>query len=119
MHACADSTLTDQSDTDSSMPTVCAHNCQTTVPATALCCTTPPQPLCRPTGTPYLITPFSDLYTQPAVADPVGVVCRPGDGTAAASHCLKAYELSVTAFQSKALQHAVKACRKLPDTWFM
>lgn len=68
-------------------------------------------------GTPYLKTPFSDLFHEPPILQSNGTVCRTGD--ADPKHCMKGYELEVTAFQARTFDNAVPACKALPGTWLM
>lgn len=68
-------------------------------------------------GTPYTITPFSDLFHEPPVLQSTGTVCRTGDTNP--QHCMKGYDLEVTAFQARPWDNAVPACKALPGTWFM
>lgn len=79
----------------------------------------PPQLVCRPsTGTPYAITPFVDLYTQPSVATPTGTVCRQNEPVGKA-HCMKAFQLTAKAFQSTGLLRAIPGCKNKAATWFL
>ena len=68
-------------------------------------------------GTPYIITPFSNKFQEPPVLDPVGVVCRTGDTNP--KHCLKAFDLEITGFQSRVFDQAIPACASRPATWLM
>jgi hypothetical protein len=68
-------------------------------------------------GTPYTITPFSDLFYQPPELASVGTVCRTGDTNP--QHCMKAYEMTATAFQSRVFDNAIPACKAFPGTWLM
>lgn len=72
---------------------------------------------CRYPGTPYVITPFSDLFHQPPVLDPVGVVCRTGDPNP--QHCMKTYNMEITGFQTRVFEKAIPACVTRPGTWVM
>lgn len=68
-------------------------------------------------GTPYVLTPFTELYRQPPDLAPVAQQCRTGDP--APAHCIKAYQISIDAFQSNSFHNAVQACRTQPGTWTM
>lgn len=69
-------------------------------------------------GTPYIITPFSDLFREPPELPPSGTVCRTGD--TGPQHCMKVFELDIRAFQARPWDNAIPGCTAQPQgTWFM
>lgn len=63
-------------------------------------------------SSPFVITPFQELYAAPPVAVPKGKVCRPDQ-----PHCLFYYENDVIEAQLRAFDAAVPGCKALPPTW--
>lgn len=65
-------------------------------------------------GTPFLQTPFSTIYRQPPHLQPTTVVCRTGDPSPA--HCMRAYDMEMTAIKLRPWDATIPACRALPPT---
>lgn len=70
-------------------------------------------------GTPYKIVPFSNAYTQPSVATPVGTVCRTPDAPGAPAHCLRTFNMTITSFATAGFKTAIRGCRLKADTMML
>lgn len=64
-------------------------------------------------SSPFKITPFTDRFVNPPLANVGQTVCRT-DG-----HCLFTYDITVTQVQKRPFDNAVVGCKALPPTWFL
>lgn len=68
-------------------------------------------------GTPYIATPFSDQYKSPPVGQPSATVCRtPLAGDPNPPHCMRAFDIEITAIQLRPFDNAIPSCRVQPPT---
>jgi FtsP/CotA-like multicopper oxidase with cupredoxin domain len=65
------------------------------------------------TSSPFKITPFVDVFTNPPQANVKDKVCR-NDG-----HCLFSYDMTIFATQKRPFDNSILECSALPGTWFM
>lgn len=64
-------------------------------------------------STPYLITPFKDIFQNPPLANIKEKVCRT-DG-----HCIFAYDMNIMQTQKRIFDNTVDNCKQFPGTWFL
>ncbi len=64
-------------------------------------------------STPYVITPFQDVVTNPVNAVPVDKKCR-DDG-----HCVFAYEFDIVNVQARPFDNSINGCKIQPATNFL
>lgn len=65
-------------------------------------------------GTPYIITPFSSIYTSPPPAQPTTTVCRTGDPNP--KHCMTAYHIEINTLRVRPFDATIAGCRAQPPT---
>ena len=64
-------------------------------------------------STPYLITPFTDTFQNPPLANIKEKVCRT-DG-----HCIFAYDMNIIHSQKRIFDNTIDSCKQFPGTWFL
>lgn len=67
-------------------------------------------------GTPYVITPFSEMYRQAPQAQPSASACRPG---LAPQHCMLAFDFEAKVIQARPWDAAIPGCAAQPPTELM
>ena len=65
-------------------------------------------------GTPYVITPFVDEFSNPPELKHVYEACHSDDG-----HCLRSYEINVYDERLHPFDNIIPTCASKPGTWFL
>lgn len=64
-------------------------------------------------STPYIITPFTDTFQNPGLANPSNKICR-ADG-----HCMISFDMTISSVQKRIFDNAIGSCKQFPATWFL
>lgn len=64
-------------------------------------------------STPYIITPFTDTFQNPGLANPNNKICR-ADG-----HCMISFDMTISSVQKRIFDNAIGSCKQFPATWFL